>query len=153
MYPNVFRTLRVSTRMVSRNIFLLGCLLLLGLLCCCVTVVGGWTWRTWTGERHLEAALPSTARNIQAESVTPFPAWHYYLKAELSADEFAVYVQDLDLVSCTTGGWHWLDAPAWWDPAGDISQNYCNAPDAPADIDVWVKYEAGYLYLRAVSQH
>jgi hypothetical protein len=133
-------------------------IILLCIICCCL--LGGFAAaiaflnsKIMVYPDPYISELPDSARNIQEESVDLFPDWAYYLKAEIEADDFPLYVQALSLKPYTTENSDesiWINwsgipfAPDWWDPSSELSGTYLRQ-----DGDLWVfaKYENGYLYL------
>ena len=133
--------------------FFLGCLIF-GCVLVCVILGVALVWRTLVSENTYRAALPASAQNVQDTSVDLFPDWEYYLKADISPEEFDAYVQELGVPVCQAEdhiwiGWHTFSAPEWWDPTSDTGKTYCQNRNG----DIWemAKYENGHLYLRAYS--
>jgi hypothetical protein len=127
--------------------------LLMLCICACIILAGALAWRTLSSANHFRSTLPFSAQDVQTASVDFFPDWSYYLKARLPEEDFARYVQDLELGFCGDEApywvvWHTLTAPAWWDPTSDISETYCLKQ---GDIWALAKYENGYVYLHAFS--
>jgi len=107
--------------------------------------------------------LPDGATGVRefhwADGVAP--DFQYLLRARIDEADFAEYVEDLGKMELHAAGREygddpvWLDwsAPSrfdgdWWDPSDNLDGTYVNQ-----SVEMWefVKYERGYLYVKALD--